>query len=146
MNVNDYLYEVSEEKKEAFLNLRETILTNIPSGFEEQISYGMIGFVVPHGLYPSGYHCNPKLPLPFISIAAQKKFIALYHLGLYSNSELTNWFTVEYPKYSSAKLDMGKSCIRFNKWNEIPLELIAQLAQKLSVGDWIKYYEAEIKK
>ena len=144
-NVNDYLKEVSQDKKEAFNKLRKTIIENIPNGFEECMSYGMIGFVVPHSLYPKGYHCDPKLPLPFVSIAAQKNFIALYHMGIYANQEILNWFTNEYPKYSNKKLDMGKSCIRFKKFNEIPFELIGVLLSKISVNDWIKMYESEFK-
>jgi len=113
--VNDYLDELPEERKAAFLNLRKSIIDNIPKGFEEQLSYGMIGYVVSHSIYPSGYHCNPKLPLPFIAIAAQKNFIALYHMGIYVIPLLLQWFTAEYPKHASHKQDMGKSCIRFKK-------------------------------
>lgn len=145
-SIEAYLKEIPEERKSAFLRLRETILKNIPKGFIEKISYGMIGFIVPHDLYPKGYHCNPKLPLPFISIASQKNFIALYHMGIYANPELLQWFITEYPKYSTQKLDMGKSCIRFKKLDQIPFDLIAQLVQKISVEEWINYYESQIKK
>lgn len=145
-SIEAYLKEIPEERKSAFLRLRETILKNIPKGFIEKISYGVIGFIVPHDLYPKGYHCNPKLPLPFISIASQKNFIALYHMGIYANPELLQWFITEYPKYSTQKLDMGKSCIRFKKLDQIPFDLIAQLVQKISVEEWINYYESQIKK
>ena len=143
--VNDYLEELPEERKVAFSNLRNSILKNLPKGFEEQISYGMLGYVVPHSTYPNGYHCNPKLPLPFINIASQKNFIALYHMGIYANSELLEWFTTEYPKYSSQKLDMGKGCIRFKKMDQIPFDLIAELTRKISVEDWIECYETQLK-
>lgn len=144
--VNDYLNELPEERKVAFLKLRERILNNLPKGFEEQMSYGMLGYVVPHDLYPDGYHCNPKLPLPFMNIASQKNFIALYHLGIYAIPELLEWFTSEFPKHSSQKLDIGKSCIRFEKLDQIPFDLIAELAGKMSVEEWINCYETQIKK
>lgn len=141
-----YLEEVPEGRKEAFLKLRDTILTNIPKGFSEQLSYGSLGYVVPHSIYPKGYHCDPKLPLPFIALASQKNFIALYHMGIYAKPELLNWFVSEYPKHSAQKLDMGKSCIRFKKMDRIPFDLIAALVQKMSVQEWIDYYESQIKK
>jgi len=144
--ISAYLEEIPEERKEAFKKLRETILENIPKGFVEQISYGMIGYVVPHSSYPNGYHCNPKLPLPFINIASQKNFIALYHMGIYANPELLNWFTKEYPKHSVQKLDMGKSCIRFKKMDQIPFDLIGELVQKMSIDEWITSYESSFKK
>jgi len=136
-----YIQYVPEIQQEAFIKLRETILENVPEGFEEQMSYGMIGYVVPFERYPKGYHCDPKLPLPFLAIAAQKNFIALYHMGIYAIPELLSWFTEEYPKHSSRKLDMGKSCIRFKNYKEIPYLLIAELLKKLAVNDWIAKYE-----
>ncbi|MES2851262.1 MAG: DUF1801 domain-containing protein [Bacteroidota bacterium] len=142
--VSAYLEEIPEERKDALKKLRETILKNIPKGFVEQMTYGMIGYVVPHSIYPNGYHCTPELPLPFISFASQKNFIAIYHMGIYANPELLNWFVTEYPKHSTQKLDMGKSCIRFKKANQIPFELIAELAQKMSVQEWITCYESQI--
>jgi uncharacterized protein YdhG (YjbR/CyaY superfamily) len=145
-NIEDYINELPEDRKTAMLKLRETILTNIPKGFTEEMSYGMIGYVVPHSIYPNGYHCNPKLPLPFINIASQKNFIALYHMGIYANPELLKWFTDEFPKHSSQKLDMGKSCIRFKKADQIPFDLIAELVQKMSVAEWIAIYESQMKK
>jgi uncharacterized protein YdhG (YjbR/CyaY superfamily) len=143
--VETYLNELPEERKEPFLKLRTSILNSLPQGFQEEISYGMLGYVVPHSLYPNGYHCNPKLPLPFLSIASQKNFIAVYHMGLYINPELMQWFTTEYAKNSKHKLDMGKSCIRFKKLDQIPFDLISELAAKMSVKDWINCYELSIK-
>ncbi|MDP3682285.1 MAG: DUF1801 domain-containing protein [Flavobacterium sp.] len=142
--VSAYLEEIPEERKDALKKLRATILKNIPKGFVEQMTYGMIGYVVPHSIYPNGYHCTPELPLPFISFASQKNFIAIYHMGIYANPELLNWFVTEYPKHSTQKLDMGKSCIRFKKANQIPFELIAELVQKMSVQEWITCYESQI--
>lgn len=141
-----YLAEVPEERREYFAQLRDVILRHLPEGFEEIMSYGMIGYVVPHSLYPAGYHCDPKQPLPFVSIASQKNFIALYHMGLYADEGLLEWFEKEYPKHSKTKLDRGKSCIRFKKPDQIPFELIAELMKKISVKDWIQVYEKNLKK
>ena len=145
-SVSDYLKNVQVERAIYFNKLRDVIVKHIPKGFEECMSYGMIGYVVPHEIYPSGYHCNPKLPLPFISIASQKNFIALHHLGIYANPELLNWFVEEYPKHSNTKLDMGKGCIRFKKAEDIPFKLIEKLVKKITVKDWISKYEELYKK
>ncbi|WP_289037276.1 DUF1801 domain-containing protein [uncultured Zobellia sp.] len=136
-----YIAQLPAERQEVISKLRKTILDHLPTGFEEQISYGMLGYVVPHSLYPDGYHCNPKLPLPFINLASQKNFVALYHSGIYANPELYDWFVAEYPKHCKRKLDMGKSCIRFKSMTDIPYELIAELSTKMSVDDWIALYE-----
>ena len=140
--VDDYLSEIPADRREGFFALRQTILDNIPKGFIEQISYGMIGYVVPHNLYPEGYHCNPKLPLPFVNIASQKNFIALYHMGVYSKPELLSWFVEEFPKHCKRKLNMGKSSIRFNNPNHIPFDLIAQLMRRITPQEWIETYES----
>lgn len=133
-------------RKEAVQKIRETILANLPEGFIETIGYGMIAYVVPHSVYPSGYHCDPKLPLPFINLASQRNYIALYHMGLYADKEMLDWFVNEYPKYSQLKLDMGKSCIRFKKPDQIPFELIGELVAGISVERWIHLYESNIKR
>jgi Domain of unknown function (DU1801) len=142
---SEYLQALPGERREAFEKLRETLLENLPDGFQEVMSYGMIGYVVPHRLYPAGYHCDPKLPLPFAGIASQKNFITFYHMGLYADQELFDWFVGEYPKHSKNKLDMGKSCVRFKKPEHIPFELIGALIQKMTVDDWVGIYEANIK-
>jgi len=144
--VEAYLEEVPVERQAYFKQLREVILANIPAGFVEQMSYGMIGYIVPHDIYPDGYHCNPKLPLPFVNIASQKHFIGLYHMGIYSKPELLDWFVKEYPKHCKLKLDMGKSCIRFKKAEQIPFDLVAELMQKMTVDDWVQTYETAIKR
>jgi len=146
LTVNDYLNEIPEERKDGFNKLRNVILKNIPEGFQEGMGYGMLGYAVPHNIYPAGYHCNPKDPLPFAGLASQKNFIAFYHMGIYANPELLNWFTSEFPKHSKKKLDMGKSCIRFKKPEDIPFELIGELMQKITVTDWISTYETQFKK
>ena len=140
-----YIAQLPAERQEVISKLRKTILDHLPTGFEEQISYGMLGYVVPHSLYPDGYHCNPKLPLPFINLASQKNFVALYHSGIYANPELYDWFVAEYPKHCKRKLDMGKSCIRFKSMTDIPYELISELSTKMSVDDWIALYEKNTK-
>lgn len=137
----EYLSNLPDDRKEVMQKLRNSIIENIPQGFEEVMSYGMLGFVIPHSIYPKGYHCDPKLPLPFMNLASQKNFIALYHMGIYADNKLLEWFVAEYPKHCKAKLDMGKSCIRFKKLDDIPYELIGELAGKVSVTDWIKTYE-----
>ena len=140
-SIQDYLSKVPEERKEAFTKIFETISKNLPKGFQTNLSYGMIGWSVPLETFPAGYHCSPGTPLPFINLASQKNFIALYHMGIYANDELLNWFVEEYPKHSKRKLDMGKSCIRFKKPDEIPFDLIAELCKKMSPKDWISIYE-----
>jgi uncharacterized protein YdhG (YjbR/CyaY superfamily) len=144
--IASYLATVDDDKKVAFRLLYDTIVKNIPKGFEEQLSYGMIGFVVPHSIYPSGYHCNTKLPLPFVSIAAQKKCITLHHMGLYFDEILKNCFAAELTKYSEYKIELGKGCIRFKKWDQLPIQLITDLIQKISVADYITLYEGQLKK
>ncbi len=144
--VQEYVDQLPEERKDAINKLRTAIKKNLPKGFEECISYGMIGYVVPHSIYPSGYHCDPKLPLPFLSIASQKNFIAVYHMGIYADEKLLKWFTDEYPHHCKSKLDMGKSCIRFKKPDQIPYTLIGELSGKMSVKEWVYVYEKMVKR
>ena len=144
--VAEYISKLPEDRKDAVSKLRNTVQKNIPKGFKECINYKTIGYVVPHSIYPAGYHCDTKLPLPFINIAAQKNYIALYHSGIYADPKLSEWFVGEYPKYVKTKLDMGKSCIRFKKVENIPYKLIGELCQKMTVQDWISLYEKNIKR
>jgi len=144
--VDEYISQVPETQREAIILLRNVILENIPQGFAEQMNYGMIGYVVPHSIYPKGYHCEPQLPLPFLGLAAQKNFVAFYHMGIYANPDLFNWFTGEFPKHSKLKLDMGKSCIRFKNLRQIPYALIGELVRKIEVADWINVYESNFLK
>ena len=145
VTVEEYLENIPEEKRAPFQDLRKTILENLPEGFQEEMSYGMIGYVVPLHRYPAGYHCNPELPLPFVNIASQKNFIAVYHMGLYANKALLDWFIKEYGLHSSRKLDMGKSCIRFKNPKDIPFSLIGELMQKITMKEWINIYESQTK-
>jgi len=142
----EYMAALPTDRVEPMQRLRDTLSENLPFGFKEQISYGMIGYVVPHELYPAGYHCNPALPLPFVSLASQKNFIALYHMGLYADQALLGWFQREYAKRVVTKLDMGKSCIRFKNPERIPWDLVGELAEKMSPEVWIELYESTIKR
>jgi len=145
-SIEDYISNVPEERQNSFRKLYEAISKNLPKGFQESLSYGMIGWSVPLETYPSGYHCTPNTPLPFINLASQKNFVALYHMGIYADPALLNWFVAEFPKYSKRKLDMGKSCIRFKKMDDIPFDLIAELSRKMSPKEWISLYEKLYKK
>jgi len=145
-SISEYLGNIPVERKAVMNELISTISKNLPNGFKEQLSYGMPAWIVPHSLYPDGYHCTPELPLPFMNLASQKNFIALYHMGIYANPELMQWFVSEYPKHCNKKLDMGKSCIRFKKIEEIPFALIAELCTKMTPQDWIDLYERKIKR
>lgn len=140
-SVEDYISKIPEDRQEAFLQLFNVINDNLPDGFVSNNNYGMLGWSVPLETYPAGYHCTPGTPLPFISIASQKNFVAFYHMGIYGDPVLLNWFVSEYPKYSNRKLDMGKSCARFKKMEDIPFQLIGELAGKVSPQDWINQYE-----
>lgn len=144
--VKEILVNLPKEKAEPFNKLHDVIMKSLPKGFEAAISYGGLGYVVPHKLYPAGYHCKPSEPLPFAGIASQKNSINFYHMGIYAIPELLKWFVTEYPKHSKQKLDMGKSCIRFKKFDDIPYKLIAELMKKISVKDWINIYESNFKK
>ncbi len=142
----EYINQLPEDRQAPIKKLREIIKKNLPKGFEETISYGMIGYVVPHSIYPDGYHCTPELPLPFMNIASQKNFIAVYSSSVYATTELNDWFVNQYPKHCKRKLDMGKSCIRFKYIDDIPYDLIGELASKMTVEEWIAIYEKNIKK
>ena len=139
--VQELLDNIPADRQEAFLKLHEVIVNNLPKGFEAAISYGGLGYVVPHSIYPSGYHCKPIEPLPFAGLASQKNSINFYHMGIYSDPALLDWFVKEYPKHSKQKLDMGKSCIRFKKLDDIPYQLIGALMKKMSVKQWVGLYE-----
>lgn len=145
-SIKEYINEAPEDRQSALEQLRKVISKNLPKGFKEAMCYGMPGFVVPHSLYPAGYHCSPELPLPFVSFASQKNFIAVYHMGLYAYPKLLKWFVAEYSARVTGKLDMGKSCIRFKKPEQIPFDLIGELCTKMTVSDWIALYEKNYKR
>lgn len=141
----EYIESLPEDRKDIISKLRKVILKNLPKGFEEQMSYGMLGYVVPHKLYPPGYHVNPDLPLPFINLASQKNHIAFYHSGLYAGLHL-DWFQKEWGKHADKKLNMGKSCVRFKKPEDVPIELLGQLCTRITPSEWIATYEANVKR
>ena len=145
-DINDLINKNEQERIVCLRELFDVLSTNLPVGFTPCISYGMVSFAVPHSLYPNGYHCDPKQPLPFISFAAKKNHISLHHMGLYAQDEdgknaVLDWFVSEWTNYSSKKLDMGKGCIRFKKPEDIPFALIGELATKITVQQWIESYE-----
>lgn len=144
--VAEYIESLPDDRKEAMVALRAVIKKNLPKGFKEEMGYGMPGYVVPLSLYPKGYHCTPGEPLPFLGVASQKNFIALYHMGIYSDPALLKWFQAEFPKHSKYKLDMGKSCIRFKKPEHIPYSLIGELVSKMTPADWIMVYEKMLRR
>ncbi|MPT36371.1 MAG: DUF1801 domain-containing protein [Flavobacterium sp.] len=141
-----YFDSLPDDRKPAMIKLRNIIKESLPEGFQEGMGYGMVGYSVPHTTYPNGYHCDPKQPLPFLGMASQKNFIAIYHMGIYADKDLYDWFVGEYPKHVKTKLDMGKSCIRFKKMETIPYELLGELFTKMTVEDWITRYEAMLKR
>ncbi|RYG54788.1 MAG: DUF1801 domain-containing protein [Chitinophagaceae bacterium] len=140
--VDSYIANLPAERMAAVTKLRKTILKNIPKGYSESFAFGMIAYSVPHSIFPEGYHCNPSQPLPFLMVANQKNFIALYHMGIYAEPKLLKWFTDEFPNHATKKLDMGKSCIRFKDMEDIPYELIGELMKKMTVQNWIDTYQA----
>lgn len=142
--VDQYLAELPYERQEAMDKLRKVILKNLPKGFKEVMGYGMLGYSVPHSIYPAGYHCNPEQPLPFACLASQKNAISFYHMGVYADPKLFKWFTDEYAKAGVGRLDMGKSCIRFKKMENIPFKLIGELCSKITVEKWIEIYEKNL--
>lgn len=146
VTVDEYLCELPDDRRAALKLLRQTILANIPEGFSEAMGYGMPGYVVPHAAYPAGYHCKPQDPLPFMGFASQKNYISFYHMGIYADPELMQWFLSEYGKLNMGKPDIGKSCIRFKKADQIPFELIGKLVSRITVNQWIETYEKQLKK
>ncbi len=136
----DYISQLPEERQAPVKRIFDIFKNSMPSGFEYKLNYGFPSAVIPHSLYEGGYHCSPELPLPFASVASQKNFVALYHSGIYSIPEVHDWFVGEFPKHCKRKLDMGKSCIRFKKMDDIPFDLIEELMTKLTPQDFIDVY------
>jgi hypothetical protein len=143
--VDQYIAELPADRKQAITELRKIIKKKLPKGFQECMGYGMPGYVVPHSKYPPGYHCNPKDPLPFMGFASQKNFIAVYHMGMYSDQKLEKWFIDAYTKLTGKKADKGKSCLRYKKPEDIPYKLIGELAAKITPDEWIATYETAFK-
>ncbi len=146
ITVDEYVQSLPADRQEAINKLRKVIIKNLPKGYKEIMNYGMIGYVVPHSIYPNGYHCDPTLPLPFLGLASQKNNISFYHMGIYADPTLLDWFTKSYAKAVTTKLDMGKSCVRFKKPDQIPYQLIGELCTKMTVNDWIQLYEKNLQR
>ena len=143
---DQYVVELPNDRKEVIQRLRTILKENLPVGYEEEISYGMIGYVVPYSIYPAGYAVKPKVPLPLINLASQKNHVALYHMAVYAVPGIAEWFQTEYPKHCKTKLDMGKGCIRLKKMDDIPYDLIGELARKVDVQTWIDTYEKVVRR
>ena len=138
-----YLKELPDDRRKAIKAIRKEIRDHLPKGYKEGMQYGMIGYFVPHRIYPAGYHCDPSQPLPYAHLASQKNHMAIYLFGMYSNPEISDWFIQQW-KLSGKKLDMGKSCVRFKKIEDVPLALIGQVIAKVPVKELIREYEAAI--
>jgi hypothetical protein len=143
-NVEQYLAELSEDRREALQAIRQAILANLPPGYEEGMQYGMIGYFVPHSVYPPGYHCDPKQPLPFAALASQKNYISVYLMCVYGHREHERWFREAWAK-TGKKLDMGKSCVRFKRIDDVPLQVIGQAIRRVPAKKFIEYYESAVK-
>ena len=146
LTIESYIKSLPKDRKVSVQKIIKVVEENIPVGYTKVMNYSMPSFVIPHSIYPAGYHVTPDLPLPFIGVASQKNHIGFYHMGVYADSNLLDWFISEYPKYCKSKLDMGKSCIRFKKMDDIPYELVGELSKKMTTKEWINIYEKNIKK
>ena len=145
-NVDDYLAELPADRRVIVETVRKVILENLDSKYSETISYGMIGYAVPHSVFPAGYHCNPKQPLPFAGLASQKNYVALYLMGFYvgcsdtlETDDLT-WFRAAWEASGKKKLDMGKACLRFKKLDDVALDVIGQAIRRMPADRYISRY------
>lgn len=141
--VEQYLAELPPVRREALEAVRAVILKNLPKGYEEGMQYGMIGYFVPHSVYPPGYHCDPTQPLPFASLASQKNYMSLYLMCIYGDPEHEAWFRQAWAE-TGKKLDMGKSCVRFKKLEDLPLNLIGRAVKRVPAKKFIAHYESAI--
>ena len=138
--VDEYLKSLPADRRTAISAVRKVILDNLPEGYEECMSYGMIGYVVPHRIYPAGYHCDPSLPLPLANLASQKNHMALYLMCCYGDKATDQWFRKAWAA-AGKKLDMGKSCVRFKKLEDVSIEVIGQLIARVPVKKYIARME-----
>lgn len=143
--VAEYLKELPADRREAISKVRSVIRKNLPKGYAECMSYGMIGYVVPHKIYKPGYHCNPSQPLPMACLASQKNYMTLHLSAIYMNTVSEQWLREEF-EARGKRLDMGKGCIRFKKLEDLPLDVIGQAIARVPVADFIMYYEDARKK
>lgn len=141
--VKQYLAELPADRRAAIEAVRKVILKNLDKNYQEGMQYGMIGYYVPHSVYPSGYHCDPKQPLPFAGLASQKNHMAVYLMCVYGSPEHEEWFRKAWAK-AGKKLDMGKSCIRFKKLEDIPLDVIGKAIARVPAKKFIAFYESAV--
>lgn len=139
-NIKEYLAELPEDRRKAIKIVRDVILKNLPKGYEEILQNGAIGYVVPHSIYPAGYHCDPKQPLPYVGLASQKNHMAIYMMCIYSDPDQEKWFRDAWTK-TGLKLDMGKSCVRFKKIEDVPLDVVGKAIKRVPVKKFIDFYE-----
>ncbi|GJM24448.1 MAG: hypothetical protein DHS20C16_08630 [Phycisphaerae bacterium] len=142
--VKEYLDALPEDRRKALQAVRKVIKANLDKGYKEGMQYGMIGYFVPHTIYPDGYHCDPSEPLPFASIASQKNHMAIYMMCVYSDAKLQEWFKKAWAK-TGKKLDMGKSCVRFKKLEDLPLEIIGETIRRVPVKKYVDHYVSVLK-
>ncbi|MFG0318770.1 MAG: DUF1801 domain-containing protein [Planctomycetota bacterium JB042] len=142
--VQEYLASLPDDRRRALKAIRAVIRKNLDQGYEEGIQYGMIGYYVPHRVYPDGYHCDPKQPLPFAGLASQKNHMAIYLMGIYGSEEHERWFREAWTK-SGKRLDMGKACIRFKKLEDVPLDVVGEVVRRIPAKAYIESYEANVK-
>ena len=143
--VEEYLSGLTEDRRKAIEAVRQVILKNLDKDYEEGIQYGMIGYYVPHRVYPAGYHCDPKQPLPFAGLASQKNYMSLYLMCVYGDTDQSKWFREAWAK-TGKKLDMGKSCVRFKKVEDLALDVIAETIKAVPAKKYVEYCEAAPKK
>ncbi len=136
-----YLAELPDERRKDLEVVRQVILKNLDKDYEEGIQYGMIGYYVPHRLYPAGYHCDPKQPLPFACLASQKNYMSLYLMCVYGESNLTRWFQQAWAE-TGKKLDMGKACVRFKNSEDLALDVIAEAIRRVPAQKYVDHCEA----
>lgn len=139
--VKEYLSSLPADRRAALSAVRAVIRKNLDKGYKEGLQYGAIGYYVPHSVYPAGYHCDPKQPLPFVGLGSQKNHMSFGIMTLYLDPEADAWFRREWAK-TGKKLDMGKVCIRFRKLEDLPLELIGRAIARVPVADCVALYEA----
>jgi hypothetical protein len=143
--VAEYLASLPADRRDAVEAVRRVILKNIDKGFQETMQYGMIGYSVPHSVFPAGYHCDPRQPLPFAGLASQKQHMSLYIMGIYMDSPRRDWFIKAW-KDTGKKLDMGAACIRFKKIEDVPLDVVAEAFKRMSLKGYVEVYEANLAK
>src|SRR5258708_21802298 len=142
--VDQYLAELPDDRREALAAVRRVILKNLDKDYEEGMQYGMIGYYVPHHVYPAGYHCDPRQPLAFATLGSQKNYMSLYLMCVYGSAEHSKWFREAWAK-TGKKLDMGKSCVRFKKLEDLALDVIGEAIRRVPAKKYIEHFEAAFK-